>query len=241
MSPDDASEPTEPGPRGVALFDFDRTLVDVNSGHIWLREEYRAGRVSNQQVAWATWWFLRYHMGMGSGLDQAFELAARAYAGTGDAALAARSDAFFAQAIASRLRPGARRALDDHHAAGDRVALASSTTQYLARRVCAEWGLDAAAFTRLEVEDGVLTGRIASPALGAHKTDRVLEWTAREGVDLADVTFYTDSMTDLSLLARVGTPVVVNPDRRLAREARRRGWRIEDWGKPLSVAPVPPK
>lgn len=230
-----------PTSKGVALFDFDRTLVDVNSGHLWLREEYRSKRVTNQQVAWATWWFVRYHLGMGSGLDQAFELAAQAYTGTGDAALAARSDAFFAEQIATRLRPGARRALDDHHAAGDRVALASSTTQYLANRVCIEWGLEPAAFTRLEVEGGVLTGRIASPALGAHKTERVLEWAAREDVDLADVTFYTDSMTDSSLLARVGTPVAVNPDRRLAREARRRGWRIEDWGKPLSASPELPK
>ena len=32
-----------------------------------------------------------------------------------------------------------------------------------------------------------------------------------------------------SLLAHVAEPVVVNPDPRLAREAKRRGWRVEAW------------
>ena len=35
--------------------------------------------------------------------------------------------------------------------------------------------------------------------------------------------------TDLPLLEAVRTPVVVNPDPRLARVARRRGWRVERW------------
>ena len=37
------------------------------------------------------------------------------------------------------------------------------------------------------------------------------------------------SMTDLPLLERVKTPVVVNPDRRLRRVAGKRGWRVESW------------
>ena len=34
---------------------------------------------------------------------------------------------------------------------------------------------------------------------------------------------------DLPLLERVGEPVAVNPDPRLRRIAKRRGWRIERW------------
>jgi phosphoserine phosphatase len=41
--------------------------------------------------------------------------------------------------------------------------------------------------------------------------------------------FYTDSITDLPLLEAVGQPIVVNPDARLRRVAKRRGWPIEDW------------
>ena len=38
-------------------------------------------------------------------------------------------------------------------------------------------------------------------------------------------------MTDRALLELVGNPVVVNPDRPLARLATERGWPICDWGR----------
>jgi phosphoserine phosphatase len=46
---------------------------------------------------------------------------------------------------------------------------------------------------------------------------------------LADSTFYSDSITDLPLLERVKTPVIINPDRRLRRVAKQRGWPVESW------------
>lgn len=216
---------------GVALFDFDRTLIDVNSGTLWLRHEVRAGRVTWRDAVWATWWFTRYHLGLASGLDVAFEQAVAAYKGMTDTQLRELTRAFFDQQIVTRLRPGARQALDRHRAAGDRIALCSSTTQYLAELACETWGMEVAARTELDVQDGVLTGRIRSLALGDHKTARTLEWAEAESVDLADCTFYTDSFTDLKLMQAVGIPVAVHPDRQLSRMARRSGWRIADWGR----------
>ena len=54
-------------------------------------------------------------------------------------------------------------------------------------------------------------------------------FAAEHGVDLAASFFYTDSVSDLPLLERVGQPVAVNPDPRLRRLARRRGWPIESF------------
>jgi phosphoserine phosphatase len=56
---------------------------------------------------------------------------------------------------------------------------------------------------------------------------------AREAnVGLGECAFYTDSYADLPVLKAVGRPVAVNPDRRLRREATRRGWEVVDWGSP---------
>jgi len=144
--------------------------------------------------------------------------------------LSAASQAFFETEVRCRLRPGAARALQAHRAAGDRIALASSTTQYLATQASDAWGMELAAYTTLEVVDGELTGEISALALGVHKTTRAIEWAKAQGVDLSTAAFYTDSFTDLDLLERVGEPVAVNPDRRLRRAALQRGWRVEDWG-----------
>jgi phosphoserine phosphatase len=48
--------------------------------------------------------------------------------------------------------------------------------------------------------------------------------SARHGESLADATFYSDSITDLPLLERVGVPRPVNADLRLTRVTERSGW-----------------
>jgi phosphoserine phosphatase len=51
-------------------------------------------------------------------------------------------------------------------------------------------------------------------------------FAAEHGVDLTRSYFYTDSITDLPVLDRVGHPRVVHPDPRLRRLAQRRGWQV---------------
>ena len=63
---------------------------------------------------------------------------------------------------------------------------------------------------------------------------------AEHGVDLADCHAYGDSISDLPLLELVGHPVAVNPDFRLAREARRRGWGVVDWEAEPGARTSPP-
>jgi len=54
-------------------------------------------------------------------------------------------------------------------------------------------------------------------------------WATEHGIDLAASYFYSDSYNDLPMLQRVGTAIAVNPDARLRRLARRRGWAVQQW------------
>lgn len=84
--------------------------------------------------------------------------------------------------------------------------------------------------TELEVTGGQFTGRIKPPmSYGQGKVVLAEKLAQLHGVSLEKATFYSDSVTDLPLLERVGTPVAINPDGRLRRVAERRGWRIETW------------
>src|SRR5262249_51808803 len=74
------------------------------------------------------------------------------------------------------------------------------------------------------------TGKPSLPlCLGDGKVTRAEQLAKQCGFHLRDAVFYTDSVSDLPLLSRVGEPVAVNPDPRLRRIAERRGWRIERW------------
>jgi HAD superfamily hydrolase (TIGR01490 family) len=215
---------------GVALFDLDRTLLDCNSGRLWVAAEWREGRISTRDLAWAGYWLARYSLGLDDGLEQVFDTAVASLQGISEDELDSRVRLWFEREVRHRLRPGGLRALEHHRERGDRLVLATSGTLYAARAAQEAYQLDDIVCTRFEVRDGVFTGRVSDLAVGAAKADRVREWATEEGVELSSCSFYTDSATDLALLEEVGQPRVVHPDRTLARTARQRGWPILDWG-----------
>ena len=216
---------------GVAFFDLDRTLIDCNSGRLWVQEEWRRGNIGLRQVAWAGWWLARYSLGSSRGLDRVFETGARQLEGVLEASLSARVHEWFEREVGHRLRPGALEALKRHRDQGDRLVLATSSSPYAGAAACAAYGLDDLVSTRFEVRDGRFTGRIAALAVGRSKLDQAREMAVAADLDLSRATLYTGSYTDLPFLEAVLHPVVVNPDRRLAKVAKSRRWPVVDWGK----------
>ena len=213
----------------AAFFDLDSTLLDCNSATLWLRYEYDGGRVGLRDVAWGMWFVLQYQMGRGP-IDRAFSEAVATLKGVEEAVIKQRTFEWFEAQVRRRLRPGAKKALEQHRANGDRLILATSSSPYAAEAAVQAFGLEDFVCSRFEVLEGRFTGKVSSSALGAAKADRVAEWAEAHGVDLGVSAFYTDSVTDAAPLQRVGEPVAVNPDRPLLRLAREKGWRVEDWG-----------
>jgi HAD superfamily hydrolase (TIGR01490 family) len=213
----------------AALFDLDKTLLDCNSATLWLRHEWKAGRVGVRDVAWAVWALTQYHLGR-DGLEKLFEEAAMTVNGLAEEVLVERTRLWFETDVAPRLRPGGKAAMERHRQQGDRIVLATSGTVYAARCAQKAYGFDEIICTTLHVEGGVLTGKLHSSAYGPNKLLRVQEWAEAAGIRLEDCTFYTDSFTDVALLEKVGTPVAVHPDRRLAALAQERRWAVEEWG-----------
>ena len=215
----------------VAFFDLDRTLIDCNSGRLWLQHEWRLGNVSLRQGAWATWWLAKYSVGLGDGLADVFDTLARSLEGLEERELDDRIRVWFAQEVAGRLRPGAEMALRHHRERGDRLVVATSSSPYAGRCAQEAFGLDEVLSSVFGVDEtGRFTGRMTETAVGGGKARLAARWASEQGMSLADATFYSDSATDLALLEAVGRPVAVNPDRALRREAARRGWPIVDWG-----------
>ncbi len=213
----------------VAFFDMDRTLLTVNSGTLWVRFLRRRGEITRWQLARALGWAVQYHLSI---LDM-HTLSRRLVAGiAGDPEeeMIAKCLLWYTTEVQHTIATPARAAVDEHRGRGERVVLLTSATQYIAEPVARALDLTDVICSRLEVNEGKFTGRMLDPiCYGAGKVTAAEAWAARHGVDLKNTTFYTDSYTDLPMLERVGKPVVVNPDPRLARAARRRGWPVLDW------------
>jgi HAD superfamily hydrolase (TIGR01490 family) len=125
-----------------------------------------------------------------------------------------------------------------HRAAGRRIVLVSGGTDQVLAPLAARLGADLLA-QRLEVQDGRFNGAYrsyegltkdeASASQGARKAAALRRYIAGHGVVAAQSYAYGDSVNDIAMLAEVGNAVAVNPDRRLRREAARRGWPVRTW------------
>ena len=76
-------------------------------------------------------------------------------------------------------------------------------------------------------KDGFCMSKFIPPAaLGDGKLELVEQWCKKEGYDLNDSVFYSDSINDLPLLSRVKKPIAVNPDALLEEKCLENGWEI---------------
>lgn len=217
----------------VAFFDLDKTLISRNSATLWIRYELAGGQISIQQALRAMGWVLRYNLGateLGGPIRRTVAL----MAGHLEAPVRDRTRRFYDECVRPLYRPGARTAVERHRAAGDRLVLLTSSSSYLSEAVSAELGLDEYVCNRFEVvADGTYSGRLIEPlCFGPGKVALAGAYLERHGLSFDDAVFYSDSHSDLPMLEAAGRPVVVHPDPRLLRHARRRGWEIVDWGTP---------
>jgi len=217
----------------IAFFDLDKTLLAVNSGSLWIRREFALGHITRLQALRASIWLARYHLGFVS-MQDALLRAISHLQGTGEQPVRERTIRFYEELVRSRFRPGALRALEEHRSAGDRLVLLTSSSGYLSELVARDLGLDAVLCNRFEVDAaGIYTGRpLGEVCFGEGKRSYARAYASRAGVPLSACAFYTDSYSDLPVMEVVGRPVAVHPDRRLRREALRRGWPVVDWGSP---------
>ena len=225
----------------AAFFDLDGTLTRENTGRLWFRRERAEGRLRLGQAMEAGFWLGLYSVGL-MRADTALSRAVGTIKGVSEAELGQRIARFYAEEVAGTFAPGGLQAVREHQAKGEPVVLLTAASTYLAGCVLAELNLDGALALGFRTDEaGAFTGELVLPACyGAGKVDHALAWAAARGIDLRDCAFYTDSITDLPMLERVGTPVAVHPDPRLLRVARQRGWPVLDWGglRPLdSEAP----
>jgi HAD superfamily hydrolase (TIGR01490 family) len=212
----------------AAFFDMDHTLLRVETGMSWVRFLYRRGELPPQMLAKAVYWSTLYKLAV-LDMEAVFTRLARDLRGDSEAEMVAKCDVWYRRDIAPEVAPAARVAVEHHRRAGHLVVLATGSTQYAAGPVARGVGIEHVLSSVLEVEGGTFTGRARALCFGHHKVTLAEAWARAHGVDLARSYFYSDSYNDRPMLERVGTAVAVNPDARLRRLARRRGWPVQRW------------
>jgi HAD superfamily hydrolase (TIGR01490 family) len=212
-----------------AFFDVDRTIVSVNTGRLFLRDLRRRGQISFFRMLRALGWMAKYHLSLIDLQWVATRLAGE-MAGQIEREFAETCRKWVEKDVLPLVVPGAREKIEKHRAEGHLLAILSTSPNYVTEPLAEILGIEEVMSTRFEVDGGLFTGRLLGPAcVGKGKVHWAEDLGSRRQVDLSQSWFYTDSYTDMPMLERVGNRVVVNPDPRLKRIAKRRGWPVQDW------------
>ena len=224
-------------PRIGAFFDMDKTLIAENSGSLYMKYRYERGEVNGWDLAKGLYAYLRYKAGI---LDiRAFtQQAIVEFRGLSERRLAREGRDFVERLVLPTVYPAAAEAVRWHQAQGHVVAIVSGATRYVVKPLAEHLSIRHYLYTRVEIENGRLTGRVIDPiCFEEGKIYWLQQFIDEKGIDLARSWFYTDSVTDLPLLELVGHPVAVNPDPFLYRTARWRTWPVRFF-EPPAAAPV---
>jgi HAD superfamily hydrolase (TIGR01490 family) len=211
----------------LALFDLDNTLLSVDTDFEWLvflvdvGAAPRSALRANEEVD------RRYRSGEAGSLEYArFYLSH--YPAHDMATLVGWRARFVEERIRPRILPEGRNLIARHRY--DLSAIITATNRFLTGPIAAALGVEHLIATEPQIVDNRFTGEVAgAPCMREGKIEHLEHWLAGHGRALGDFSeswFYSDSINDLPLLERVTHPVAVDPDARLDKIARERGWKI---------------
>ena len=133
---------------------------------------------------------------------------------------------YMAKKVIPMIAPGTPELLKRH--ADDVCLIVTATNSFVTAPIARHLGVPQLIATEPEQVNGEFTGRVAgTPSFREGKVARLDAWLSAQGRTWADVTeswFYSDSLNDLPLMARVHHPVAVDPDATLRAHAEAQGW-----------------
>lgn len=198
-------------PTTIAAFDFDGTLTSRDSVVPFLRRFTSAGRFAAALLPRVA---RLLPAATRRDRDRLRAIATElVFRGRPASEVAEQASAHAVEISATGLRDDTVARLRWHLDNGHLVVIVSASYEDYLRPVAAQLGDVAVLGTRLEVDDGVCTGRLAGAnCRGAEKVRRLERWLAERSLDRGDLTVfaYGDSSGDREMLAWADHPHRVN-------------------------------
>lgn len=230
----------------AAFFDLDKTVIAKASMVAFGKPFYEQGLISRRLLVRALWGQLVY-MHLGASEEKLARMRESVLAltkGWEQDRITRIVEETLTAVVEPIIYAEAAELIERHRHDGRLVVIVSASPAEIVEPLGRHLGVDRVIASRAEVDgDGRYTGEMAFYSYGPYKADGMRALAGELGIDLDASYAYSDSATDLPMLEAVGHPVVVNPDRVLARIAKERGWEVRQFVRPVRLrdrVPVPP-
>lgn len=213
----------------IAFFDLDRTITRAISGKELVKAAYRKGFLSDKNLAYAIILSFAIRLKLRDPQKIIDEMV-KWVEGIPEKTFDELCQEVFLKTLLPSVYSEVIGELRSHKDKKAKVVILSSSLTPVCRRIASNLNMDDIVCSDLEVKNGYLTG---SPqgrlCFGKEKAVRLTEYCEKYNSPLSDAWYYGDSFSDLPALMVVGNPICVNPDNRLKKTARKRGWPILLW------------
>jgi HAD superfamily hydrolase (TIGR01490 family) len=211
----------------ASYFDVDGTLVSTNLVHptvFYLMNQATPFRTL-QKLGRA---FLRAPtLAVAELVDRRMfnEMLFASYEGMSEDRLVLLADEAFEKVLRPSLYQSGLDLIEKSRDAGHEIVLVSGALEPILELLASHIGGATIIGNRLEIKNGICTGKLLKPVIAGPEKARVVREHARaNGHDLDDCFAFSDSYSDVPMLSVVGHPAAVNPDKRLALLARAYDW-----------------
>ena len=217
----------------VAVFDYDGTCVDGQSGSLislWLK---RKGYLSMRVTIGLAWWGIRYKFHLPFRQERSRELIFWALRDRTPQQIEQIMADFHQEVLVPRYRKRAIEEIALRKQEGCATVVVSATFEDIAREAARYLGADGFVATQMERDEkGNYTGRVLGDVIaGDAKVDAARAWANEalgEGAwNLAYA--YGDHHSDIKLLSAAEHPTAVCPGPTLKRYAKEQGWPRANW------------
>src|SRR5215203_2073450 len=222
----------------AAFFDLDKTVIARASMVAFGMPLYRAGLLSRWLLLRALYGQLVYlYLGADEARMAKMRTAAlRVTAGWSQDHIRSLVRETLEEVIEPIIYDEALDLIRHHQAKGRKFFIVSASPEEIVDPLAQYLGVDDVIATRPKVDEhGRYSGDVDFYSYGPSKVVAMEQAAARDGIDLAASYAYSDSITDEPMLSAVGHPIVVNPDRALARVAAARGWEVRTFERPVRM------
>lgn len=212
----------------LALFDLDNTLLAGDSDFEWAQFLIDQGVLDRELYEARNQQFYDQYKAGTLDIHEFLDFQLKPLARHPRAQLDAWHRDYMASKVIPMIAPGTAELLQRH--ADDVCMIVTATNSFVTAPIARHLGVPHLIATEPEQVNGDFTGRVAgAPSFREGKVARLEQWLSEQGKTWADVTeswFYSDSLNDLPLLARVHHPVAVDPDATLREHAEKHGWPV---------------
>lgn len=211
----------------LAIFDLDNTLLNGDSDYLWGQFLAQQGHVDAAYYEKENQRFYDEYVAGTLDIFEFLEFSLTPLSQIDMAELKQLHDKFMDECIRPIITSKSRDLIQYHIEQSDTLLIITATNLFITAPIAEELGIEHILATDPEIINNQYSGKVSGiPCFREGKVERLKVWLTKEGMNLSESYFYSDSHNDLPLLELVTKPVAVDPDDTLRAHAETKGWNI---------------